>query len=73
MTQQKKLKKAIRARSEKTGESYTAARRQVLLAREEPEEAPAPPSPADVGAGLAPAREGINPSPTSGMLALRLC
>lgn len=30
MTQQKKLKKAIRARSEKTGESYTAARRQLL-------------------------------------------
>src|SRR5687768_15705436 len=43
MTQQKKLKKAIRARSEKTGESYTAARRQVLLAREEP--APLPPAP----------------------------
>jgi hypothetical protein len=43
MTQQKKLKKAIRARSEKTGESYTSARRQVLLAREEP---PAPPPPA---------------------------
>lgn len=43
MTQQKKLKKAIRARSAKTGESYTSARRQVLLAREEP---PAPPPPA---------------------------
>ncbi len=43
MTQQKKLKKAIRARSEKTGESYTAARRQVLLAREKP--APEPPAP----------------------------
>jgi hypothetical protein len=33
MTLQKKLKKAIRVRSEKTGESYTAARRHVLLAR----------------------------------------
>ena len=33
MTQQKKLKKSIRARSEKTGESYTSARRQILLAR----------------------------------------
>ncbi|HWN40639.1 MAG TPA: DUF4287 domain-containing protein [Thermoanaerobaculia bacterium] len=43
MTQQKKLKKVIRARSGKTGESYTAARRQVLLAREEP--APEPPAP----------------------------
>lgn len=42
MTLQKKLKKAIRARSEKTGESYTAARRQVLLARDKPEEPPAP-------------------------------
>lgn len=34
MTQQKKLKKTIRARAEKTGESYAAARRQVLLARD---------------------------------------
>jgi hypothetical protein len=34
VTQQKKLKRAIRVRSAKTGESYTAARRQVLLARE---------------------------------------
>jgi hypothetical protein len=44
MTQQKKLKKAIRARSEKTGESYMSARRQVLLAREKPAEAPEPPA-----------------------------
>jgi hypothetical protein len=44
MTQQKKLKKAIRARSAKTGESYTSARRQVLLAREKPAEAPEPPA-----------------------------
>jgi hypothetical protein len=34
MTRSKKLKKAIRARARKTGERYTAARRQVLLARE---------------------------------------
>lgn len=34
MTLQKKLKKTIRARSQKTGESYTAARRQVLQARD---------------------------------------
>ncbi len=33
MTQKKKLKKAIRSRARKTGESYTAARRQVLVAR----------------------------------------
>ena len=56
MTQQKKLKKTIRARSEKTGESYAAARRQVLLARDktpqEPQEekietpAPVPEAPA---------------------------
>lgn len=44
MTLQKKLKKTIRARSEKTGESYTAARRQVLLAREKKEKAPEPPA-----------------------------
>jgi hypothetical protein len=49
MTLQKKLKKAIRVRSEKTGESYTAARRQVLLVRgkkaqaAEPAVAPEPP------------------------------
>lgn len=59
MTQHKKLKKAIRARSEKTGESYTAARRQILLSREkkaaarqpaapqpEPQPEIAPPAPA---------------------------
>ncbi|HEV2854053.1 MAG TPA: DUF4287 domain-containing protein [Thermoanaerobaculia bacterium] len=58
MTLQKKLKKSIRARSQKTGESYTAARRQVLLARDkktetpnpiavtEPIEPPPPPAPA---------------------------
>jgi hypothetical protein len=33
MTQAKKLKKAIRSRAAKTGESYTSARRQVLEAR----------------------------------------
>jgi hypothetical protein len=46
MTQQKKLKQAIRTRSEKTGESYTAARRQVLAALEkssQPSPAPEPP------------------------------
>jgi plasmid stability protein len=34
MTREKKLKKAIRARARKTGESYTAARRQVLQAKQ---------------------------------------
>jgi hypothetical protein len=33
MTEAKKLKQTIRARARKTGESYTAARRQVLAAR----------------------------------------
>lgn len=42
MTQLKKFKKAVRARSEKTGESYTAARRQVLLARGKKAEAAQP-------------------------------
>ena len=47
MTSQKKLKKAIRARTQKTGESYAAARRQVLQARQK-RSAPraiAPPAP----------------------------
>lgn len=48
MTLQKKLKKTIRARSQKTGESYTAARRQVLLAREKETEAPEQPAPVAV-------------------------
>ena len=68
MTDQKKLKQAIRARSRKTGESYTSARRQILLARETPEiqpeirevevvevKAPAPPV-----APVAKARGGIS-------------
>ena len=56
MTEQKKLKKAVRARSAKTGESYTAARRHILLAREKkagfPKEAaaPQPPLPAPLPA-----------------------
>ena len=33
MTQSRKLKKTIRARARKTGESYTAARRMVLKRR----------------------------------------
>lgn len=51
MTQAAKLKTVIRARAAKTGESYTAARRQVLINRpsvltavpEQPAEAKAPP------------------------------
>lgn len=45
MTQARKLKKAIRARAAKTGESYTSARRQVLAARRR-RAAPAPARPA---------------------------
>ena len=44
MTQQKKLKRAIRARSRKTGESYTAARRHIVQALREPV-APTPRAP----------------------------
>jgi hypothetical protein len=51
MTQAKKLKQAIRARSAKTGESYTAARLQILKARQKrtqprtPATPPPPPRP----------------------------
>jgi hypothetical protein len=44
MTQAKKLKRAIRARARKTGESYTAARRHLLKSQAKPEPAPAPAS-----------------------------
>jgi hypothetical protein len=47
MTHAKKLKKAIRSRAAKTGESYTSARRQVLEARRRRAVAPPPaPTPA---------------------------
>ena len=42
MTREKKLKRAIRARSLKTGESYTAARRHVLAVQAAQPEVPAP-------------------------------
>ena len=50
MTQQKKLKRAIRARARKTGESYTAARRHIVQAGRKtvvrpPPARPAAPSP----------------------------
>ena len=45
MTQQKDLKRRIRERMEKTGESYTAARAHVLAVRDEPVTVTPPPSP----------------------------
>jgi hypothetical protein len=50
MTQLKKLKKSIRSRSEKTGESYTAARRQVLLAHDKKAKTAEPSAPAAAAA-----------------------
>lgn len=74
MTQQKKLKKAIRVRSEKTGESYTAARRQLLDIRGKkaaasnqaaaPEPQLAPPAPA----AEEPAPPARTASPTKGTI-----
>jgi hypothetical protein len=52
MTQLKKLKKSIRSRSQKTGESYTAARRQVLLAQDKKAETAKPSAPAAAVAAL---------------------
>ncbi|MFY9826684.1 MAG: hypothetical protein WAM82_35330 [Thermoanaerobaculia bacterium] len=65
MTQLKKLKKSIRSRSQKTGESYTAARRQVLLARDKEAEPAEPPAP--VAAAEAPPV----PAPSSSAKAVR--
>jgi hypothetical protein len=64
MTQAKKLKKAVRARSRKTGESYAAARRQVLAARQKRSQRPAPelvaaPLPAAMGRSK-PQKAGLN-------------
>jgi hypothetical protein len=64
MTRQKKLKKAIRARSGKTGESYAAARRQVVEAQRKRAVArggtvyprPAPVAPVPTAAAAAAAR-----------------
>jgi hypothetical protein len=54
MTRQKDLKKKTRARMAKTGESYTAARAQLLAKRLPPPERPAPePAPAPDLAALA--------------------
>jgi len=61
MTQLKKLKKSIRSRSEKTGESYTAARRQVLLARDKAEPAKSP----ETEAATPPPPTDPPPSPTA--------
>lgn len=55
MTQLKKLKKSIRSRSEKTGESYTAARRQILLAQSKKTETTEPSVAADIAAPAPPA------------------
>lgn len=63
MTQQKKLKKAVRARSEKTGESYTAARRQVLLARAKKAAKPSAPSPVRAVPEPSPAAAPLAPAP----------
>ena len=41
MTEQRTFKRKVRARMEKTGESYTAARRRLIDAGEMPDEAPA--------------------------------
>ncbi|HZN62243.1 MAG TPA: hypothetical protein VFC90_07535 [Planctomycetota bacterium] len=49
MTHAKKLKREIRARALTTGESYTAARRHILLAREKREAPPPVPSAARPG------------------------
>jgi len=63
MTQAKKLKKAIRRRALKTGESYTAARRQVLDARRRGAAAPAAPPPRSSAAPPARARRTTSDAP----------
>jgi hypothetical protein len=64
MTQLKKLKKSIRSRSEKTGESYTAARRQVLLAQGKKAESAKASAPAAAIAAIAAVPAPPAPPPT---------
>jgi len=59
MTQAKKLKQAIRARSAKTGESYTTARLQILKARQKRKPQPTPATPV-TPARPAAARSGLS-------------
>ena len=67
MTQQKKLKKAIRTRSSKTGESYTAARRQVLAALEKSsQQSAAPEAPPPAPAPMAPPKAAPETKPPRG-------
>jgi hypothetical protein len=70
MTQLKKLKKAVRARSQKTGESYTAARRQVLAAREKKSPSRRAAAPAAVAAAPQPMATASAPSPSAAPPAL---
>jgi hypothetical protein len=60
MTQQKKLKRAVRARARKTGESYAAARRHVVTARPgtAPTARPATAPTVPRGGARAPSRKG---------------
>ena len=68
MTDQKKLKRAVRARSAKTGESYTAARRQVLAARSKAGTPTAEPAPAKKPALVAAPAPAPPPPTKSGAL-----
>ena len=63
MTQQKDLKRRIRERMEKTGESYTTARAHVLGKRPPAQVSPPPPSPiaAALGASRGPAISVVEP------------
>jgi hypothetical protein len=63
MTQAKKLKRAVRRRALKTGESYTAARKQVLEARRRGAAAPAAPPPPSSPAPPARARRTTSDAP----------
>lgn len=65
MTQQKKLKRAIRARARKTGESYAAARRHVVHSRPKPAP-PASAAPPATAAKTAASHPGVKPRPPKG-------
>ncbi|HVM30411.1 MAG TPA: hypothetical protein VM305_06540 [Candidatus Limnocylindrales bacterium] len=71
MTEKKSLKRRVRERMSRTGERYTAARRQVLAKTQEPAQAAAPGEPAATPGAPPPALASLERGPSDQTLADR--